>query len=547
MMDDIKNIAARIDEKALQFPEKKAVIATSKKGGHDFLTFFELVAESKNYAAHLKELGLRPGHKVLVFVRPGIEFPVITFALFRMGVIPVFIDPGMGKENLLRSIKELKPEGLIAVPEVHFLRLFYPSIFNSIKFFVTTGKLTWGKMVSTKTWQKKKKDFNDKVSITADQMAAILFTSGGTGIPKGVVYTHRIFNTQTDMLKELFSLNETEVDIPGFPLFAFFTMAMGMTSCIPDMNPSRPAKADPKILVKNIQDHKGTFVAGSPAIWERVARYCVKNNITLPTVKYLVMFGAPVSPLIHEMFQKVLPNGTTYTPYGATECLPVANVEGRFLLEKTVKKTKQGAGTCVGKVAPGIQLKIIAITDDVIPTMSEATELPILSMGEILVTGDVVTKEYFNMPEKTAEAKIYDNGTVWHRMGDIGYVDEEGHLWFCGRKSYRVHAKSGLKSSIQCEAIFNEHPQIKRTALIGLGQKSEKELGLVVERFDKKILKGAEREKFIEELKLLARSFEHTKDIKHFYQSNAFPVDVRHNIKIDRIKLAQLANEGKLQ
>lgn len=543
----MKNIAARIDEKALQFPDKKAVIATGKKGKHEFLTFFELVMRSKSYAAYLKEMGLKKGHRALVFVRPGIEFPVITFALFRMGVIPVFIDPGMGKKNLFRAIENLAPEAIIAVPEVHFLRLLYPKIFRSIKYFVTTGPLTWSKMQSTKNWQKKNKDFLDKENINPDDCAAILFTSGGTGIPKGVVYTHKIFNTQTDMLKELFSLNENEVDIPGFPLFAFFTMAMGMTSCIPDMNPSKPAKASAEKLVKNITEHNGTFVAGSPAIWERVANYCVKNNITLPSVKYLVMFGAPVSPEIHRKFQKVLPNGTTYTPYGATECLPVANVEGHFLLKNTVSSTENGKGTCVGKVAPGIELKIIGITDEPIADLSSIDELPAHEIGEILVTGDVVTKEYYNMPEKTAEAKIYDGEKVWHRMGDIGYLDDEGLLWFCGRKNYRVETQTGLKSSIQCEAIFNKHLEVKRCALIGLGTGPIKELGLVVERKDQKILKGKKLDQFTRELTELADKYSHTKEIKTFFQSRSFPVDVRHNIKIDRTKLAEMANNGLLQ
>lgn len=148
---------------------------------------------------------------------------------------------------------------------------------------------------------------------------------------RNVVYTHKIYYEQTRLLQELFSLDENEIDFPCFPLFSLFTLCMGMTSCIPDMNPSQPAKADPKQLVQNIKDNKVTFMAGSPAIWEALGSYCIKNNITLPSVKYLVMFGAPVRNELHKRFSRILPNRTTYTPYGATESLPVANISGQMV------------------------------------------------------------------------------------------------------------------------------------------------------------------------------------------------------------------------
>jgi len=517
---------------------------------YEYLTFSELEALSYKYALGLKKMGFKKGDRTLIFVRPSLDFSAITFAIFKLGLIPIFIDPGMRKVNLIRAIQQVQSIGLIAVPEVHILRLLYRNAFQTIKYFITTGKMRWGSMKTLHQLKITSIDSaNQKIEeVHPEDTAAILFTSGGTGIPKGVVYTHKIFSEQTDILKEIYQLTENDVDVPGFPLFSLFTVAMGINSCIPDMNPSKPAKANPKKLVANIKDNKATFIAGSPAIWERVADYCLKQNITLPTIKTLVMFGAPISVELHQKFKNILINGTTYTPYGATESLPVSNVSGKYILENASKLTHQGKGTCLGKPVPTIQVKIIKITDDPIVDIKNAIELPTGEMGEIIVSGSVVTKEYFKMREKTEETKIYDTetNTFWHRMGDIGYWDDLGRLWFGGRMTHRVETKDGLLSSIQCEAIFNQHNKIKKTALIGLEKNGKQIPGIVVERLDKKIPTGHEKNMMLNELKKMGMEHKHTETITDFYFHRSFPVDVRHNIKIDRLQLRDEAQAGKL-
>ena len=527
------NIAQRIRQRALEHPTRKAVVFPQRcKGGYQYesLSFFELEHLSNHYAQGLKDLGLGPHDKILLFVRPCLDFPALVFALFKLGAIPVMIDPGMGRKNLLRAIAQVKPKGLIAVPEIHLARLVFPHSFSSLTHFITTGKLCWGKMVSLQKLKKghspqQKIDFNI-FQMNENELAAILFTSGGTGIPKGVEYTHKIFNSQTDILQQLFNLGTSDIDLPGFPLFSLFTVAMGMQSCIPDMNPSKPAKVNPRRIVQNILDNKASFAAGSPAIWTRVGDYCQRQGITLPSLKHLVMFGAPIPAQLHQQFASILPNGNTFTPYGATESLPVANISGDFLLSKTLEKTRQGAGTCVGK--PVCNLKIINIGADHIE------ELPPLEIGEIVVNGDVVTKTYHLMPEETQKAKIYQDNMCWHRIGDLGYLDNDNYLWFCGRKAHSVHYNGKLRCSIPVEAIFNAHPLVKRTALIGF---NNKKIALAVELTDGTIPKGNKKKQLIAQLIELGKAYPHTHDIEQFFFHRNFPVDVRHNIKIDRLQL----------
>lgn len=548
------NIAKRLTDLAKIYPDKTAVMFPKhdhkqNKYHYQSLTFRDLDILSNQYANKLKELGFKPGDLTLLFLKPSLEFSAMTFAIFKAGIIPVFIDPGMGKKNLLKCIKEVKPVGLIAEKEVHLLSLIFRKNFNSIKYRVTTkNKFPFFKNIFTLNEMKNERILSSKIEdVTPDQMAAILFTSGGTGTPKGVVYTHKIFNEQTDILKNLFKLTPEDIDLPGFPLFSLFTISMGMKSVIPDMDPSKPAECNPQKIVTNILDQKPTFVAGSPSIWDRVADYCIKENVVLPSIKYVVMFGAPVSLNIHRKFKNILPNGTTYTPYGATESLPVSNISGEYILKNTAKLTESGKGTCIGKPIPTIELKIIKTTDEVINNLKDATILPPFSPGEIIVKGKVVTKEYYLLPDKTKDAKIYeDNGDFWHRIGDIGYLDDKNELWFLGRKTHRVQTENEEMYPIPCEAIFNLHPQVKRSALIGLGSTPTQIPAIVIERKDGEYLQGKERSIFESELLTLSKKFKHTEKINKIYISKEFPVDVRHNIKIDRLKLKEEIEQNEL-
>lgn len=530
------NIAHRIVETSKRVPDKKSVVFSERQSDgtykYPFYTFKEFEERSNQFANKLTKLGIGPGTRTLLFVKPCLDFSIITFALFKIGAIPVLIDPGMGVKNLLRSIAQVKPEAMVSIGMVHWIRRFKPAPFKNIKIKVSLSSVGGRTHNIYSGLETEPKTFSI-YPVSDSDYSAILFTSGGTGIPKGVLYTHGILNAQTEALQKMFNLNETQKDLPGFPLFALFTLAMGMTSVVPDMDPTKPAKCHPERLVRNIVDNDITFVAGSPSIWEKVGKYCLLRNIQLPTIKQVVMFGAPVRAEIHQMYKKILLNGDTYTPYGATESLPISLISGSEILNGLSDKTNQGAGTCIGFSVPGIEIKIAAASD--IPE-GNIIELPRGEIGEILVSGKQVTPAYFEMSEETAKAKIIENGKLWHRVGDMGYLDQENRLWFLGRKSHKVFDGKKTHYSIRVEAIFNQHKEIKRTALIQVN----KIPALAIERLDGKTEMSPQFEK---ELKALALSNPHTEMIHDFFLHPAFPVDVRHNIKIDRLKLSEWAQK----
>lgn len=541
------NISRRFEKQALVDPQKPALILSKRRWfrtQYDYQTLnFQLVMERVLAITQgLRKLGVKRGERVVLFVKPGAYLAPLTFALFRLGAVPVFIDPGMGKTNLLRCLKKARPEVMIAEPIVHFLKLFYSQEFSSIRLSLKPGQLQ--KMETLKPDESLRFCENTR----ADELAAILFTSGGTGEPKGVCYDHALFDTQTTLLQQMFGLDSNQRDCPGFPLFSLFTLCMGMTSVLPELNAAKPASVKPERVVQQILDQKCSFLAGSPAIWEKVAQYCHDHHIQLPSVKWVVMFGAPVSLKIHRLFQHILPHGNTYTPYGATEALPVSLIDGHSILEQHQEAMESGLGWAIGKPVDQVKISIIPITDEVITRLDQAPPVAPYTLGEIIVQGPVVTKEYDGMPEATALAKINDpKHGFWHRMGDIGYLDQHGALWFGGRKSHRVATADGLLSSSQCEAIFDSHPQVKRSALIGLGVDGHQIPAIVIEPEAKQMMSKKYRDQLLQELKERALNNSNTQSIEHFYFASSFPVDVRHNIKIDRLKLKQMVELGELQ
>jgi acyl-CoA synthetase (AMP-forming)/AMP-acid ligase II len=327
------------------------------------------------------------------------------------------------------------------------------------------------------------------------------------------------------------------VDLPMLPVFALFNPALGMCTVVPEMNPSRPATVDPQRIVRAIQQNSVTNSFGSPALWTKIARYCEAHSITLPSVRRILMAGAPVPPALMQQMQAIIPNGEVHTPYGATEALPVSSIASAEVLAETAERTASGAGTCVGRPLPGMDVRIIEPLDEAIATVEQCTPLPLGAIGEIIVRGASVTRGYDKRPDADAASKIADEEGQWHRMGDLGWIGESGRLWFCGRKIEHVSTAAGPLYTDCCEAIFNAHPKVFRSALIDIGGGHP---AIVVEPEVGAYPNSAAAEAlFIESLEEIAQQHTMTRMINQFYFKQSFPVDVRHNAKIHRLSLAR--------
>ncbi|MDH5543659.1 MAG: fatty acid CoA ligase family protein [Nitrospinota bacterium] len=525
--------------------KKGNAVAVAHQVGKKYkeITFADLDRESTLLASGLVRQGIGSGVKTLLMVKPGIKFVSTAIALFKAGAVPVFIDPGMGLRNLFNCVEKVEPEAFIGIPKAHIARLLFRSRFRTAQKLVTIGpKIFWGGSTYNNLIKGAENDFTI-ASVEPKDTAAIIFTTGSTGPPKGVIYTHAMFRAQTDTIREQYGTTHGDVDLAAFPLFALFSVSLGMKAVIPDMDPTKPAKVDPLKIVNAVNDQGVTFTFGSPAIWERVSSYCEKRSIKLPTLKKVLMAGAPVSMQIHErLLNDILTKGAeTHTPYGATEALPIADMKGSEVLSSTGIQTRDGKGICVGSPLRNAKIRIIKTTESEIPVWDNSLLAPSGEKGEIVVQGSVVSIGYLRLPEQTGMAKITDGDSLWHRMGDIGYFDDKGRLWFCGRKNHRVITSKGTLYSVCTEAIFNRHPAVLRSALVGLGSLSENgkkfQHPVIVIELKKENIKD-NRELLTHELLALGAKSPLSSSIKDvLYYYDVFPTDIRHNAKIFREKL----------
>ncbi|MEC9477339.1 MAG: fatty acid CoA ligase family protein [Planctomycetota bacterium] len=491
----------------------------------------------------LVRAGIQRGMRTVLMVPPGIEFLACTFALLRMGAPPVMVDPGMGIAGLGRCLEQARPEAFLGIPRAHRGRALLGWSRKSIQHRISVGP-GWIPPFTSRLehWRRRTEvavPYPAPV-LNCDETAAVLFTSGSTGPAKGAIAHHSLIENQVNALRDLHQIEAGEVDLPTFPLFGLFGVALGMTSTVPVMDFTRPAEADPSHLLDLIDQFQVTSLFASPALLGNLSRHLSSNRIQMPGLRRVISAGAPARhDEIESLLPSLSPDTSIYTPYGATEGLPLCCIDHQDLLT-TVNESSRGNGICIGAPVSGIKIRITEINSP--PTIDH--QVAEGASGEIWASGPVVSRAYLNDEEANRFHKFRDpQGEHWHRTGDLGAFDRDGRVWFRGRLGQMVTTSRGDLHTVAIERVFDIHPAVKRTALVGLGASGSQLPVLCVEpREDHPFNKTT----LIDELQTIGSTVPGADMIEQFCFPGPFPVDIRHNAKIDRKQLARSA-AGRLR
>jgi acyl-CoA synthetase (AMP-forming)/AMP-acid ligase II len=484
--------------------------------------------------------------RMAMLVPFGAGFIELVFALLKAGLVVILIDPGMGRKHLAGCLSEAEPDGFVGIPKAQAVRTLLRRRFPRAVWNVTLGRRWFwsGKTLDQVfAFGSDSQRHVDLPPVQRSDEAAIIFTTGSTGPPKGVLYTHGTFHAQIDRIRERYDIHRGSRDLACFPLFGLFDAVMGVTTIIPDMDPTRPAEVNPQRLVEAASQWEADQAFGSPALWNTVVRWAEASGVErpLPTLRRVLSAGAPVPASTLEKLRRLIdPDANVMTPYGATEALPIASIESREIIAETGPAAAKGKGTCVGTRFEGVAWRVIEIDDGPISDISETKEVARGKIGELMVSGPMVTERYVVRSDQNAVHKVADGDVVWHRMGDVGYLDDRDRFWFCGRKTHRVTMGNRTLFTVPCEAIFNAHEAVHRSALVPRGQRPSQTPVMIIQPHAEQMPKNTtEREQLRKELLDLASRNPLTRRIEEIIiRDRPLPVDIRHNSKIFREQLA---------
>lgn len=549
--DDVFDLAEVVRQVAREHPERVAVVEPDGRDANGArryrrFTYRELSRDVESVAPGLRAIGVTEGTRTVFLAPPSYETCVACLALTRVGALQVWIDPSVGFRNVAERLRRIEPEAFVGIPLAHVGRMAFgwgPRLLR--RSIVVGGRFPGAHTVAS---LKRTPPATPRApDVRPDDPAAIFYTTGSTGPAKPTLYLHENISAMYRLAHRVFGFDperETPIDMAVFPAFFTIPLSAGGTMVVPPIDFARqtPGRANPKALLEVIRDTGVRSLFGSPILLDNLGRYAVEHGITAPSLRHVVGGGAPIyASMTKALLETMGDGGEVRADYGATEALPATEMTGREALRETFAKTALGEGICVGRPFDGVEVKVIRIVDGPIASFEKAEELAPGEIGEIVVKAPHVSPAYFGDAANTRKHKIpTKDGGFFHRVGDAGYVDADGRVWYLGRVGQRVKLANGPLFSLQCEPIFDGHPDVRRSGLVGVpGVGGEIPVVCVEVR--------RERDVDLERLRdeLLARAAKHptTACIRHVLFHPKLPVDPRHNSKIERPKLATWAAE----
>lgn len=540
----LKNFPNRI---ALRWSKRGSLEAWDKTVSsalpHDEVTYVQFAQRISAFANGLKKIGVKPGDRIIIFLPMSIDMYVAMFAVQRIGAISVFLDSWARSHHLGATANCVGPKGMVSFGQAFDLVDQVPE-FKSMELRIMYGP-----------GDKCTHRFDELLipgecpiePVESETTSLITFTTGSTGVPKGANRTHRFLSAQHHALSHVIPYAANDIDLPIFPIFSLNNLATGVTTILPGLNLAAPSELDPIILANQIINQNVNCATLSPSMLVGLSNYCLANKIQLKNIKRLVTGGAPISRDDVEKFYKVAPQAELWVLYGSTEAEPMAHIEGRDMLKEVKNADSEivEEGVNVGHISEDVDFKFIKLINAPIKLSSTGWNdivVPNGEVGEFICTGDHVCRDYYNNPDAFVTTKILDaEGRVWHRTGDLGYIDSDKNLWLVGRVNNAIVRDQKYYFPVKSEIILKRFDFTHRCAFFGLddsklGQKNCAAVELKPELMGKISLDEAKAK--------IKKVFEKNKTpVDEIYFVKSIPMDPRHHSKVEYSVLKKLLTE----
>lgn len=487
------------------------------------ITFQELDELSSRLAAGFDAKSLRARDRVIVLTSISLMLYASLIALFKLGATVVFLDPQTGYKQLNHAIELANARAFIGTRRALWLGNFLPALRHIPYKFLSEGN---GK----NSLQHLGQTFSPRTIISKvddDLPALITFTGGSTdSSSRGVLRSHRLLIEQHRALSRILPTQENDVDLPAFPVATLHNLASGITGVIPDFPFRRPDAVQPEKILRQIETHRITTASGSPAYWRAIVRYCLENRLTL-NLRRVVMGGAPTAPELMQQLSRVAPNAEIINLYGSSEAEPVARWSFEDVSNEMTRCIETGSGIPLGRPVAEVCVRVLD---------KNHNEQSINQVGEIWVSGRHVARGYFSNPDADAINKRLDaEGRLWHRMGDMGYQDEDGWLWLVGRVTTAIMRDGKPIYPVPVETVIGKLPFIRRAALVGVADDLFGERARLFVEFSKDISLPKDWRAQIESLLIQCDWV-----VDEICPIRKIPMDARHNSRIDYQRLQRV-------
>ncbi|MBA7656889.1 Long-chain-fatty-acid--CoA ligase [subsurface metagenome] len=438
---------------AMKFPDKTALVFKDIR-----LSYLELNRRVNRLANALLGIGVEPGDRVAVLADNCSQYVEVYFATSKGGMVVVPINNSLDAEGMTYIVSDSGANTIVFgenyVDTINSLRPGLKTVRNYIAIGEAPGAENYDKLLSSYP------DDEPEVAIDEDDTAWLLYTSGTTGPPKGVMLNH---NSQVvdsaNTLLTCFPINRSDIHLVILPLFHIGSLwhmrchfYMGNTTVLMDAR-------DPKLILEAIEREKVTTLCFVPPMIVPIVNHPDIDKYDVSSMRIMIYSGAPLPEGLQRRLNQIF-GDIIIQVYALTEGGPAIVMPP--LMEGPWQEVKR-PGSC-GKEVINVEVKLVN---------EEGKDCAPGEVGEILARGDNIMKGYWNMPEATA--KTLEGGYL--HTGDLATRDEEGYYYITGRKKDTITSAGKPVYSPEIENVMSLHPAISEVAVIGV---PDKELGEAV-------------------------------------------------------------------